>query len=243
MNIYVMKMNEVTTDDLVAAKNISKNNRLLLLTDEVGTMTCFLYPLLTSLKVTPEFIPLNEDIDAVSLAFILGTQCNNINGTLYLISNDNNLHSLNDIRFSTEKGIITVQIAASFNDVLPTKTKRSQGTAKKENISENIITSAPFSNIENETHPQENPEQADTVSEEPIIYEDAPEDFCSLLRSLPSGIEMEPYANILAESIRNTTDGFMSSLEFQIKMRLSPEMAELFSPILEEHIEELKSTL
>lgn len=240
-----MKMDEVTTDDLVAAKNITKNNRLLLLTDEAGTMTCFLYPLLTSLKVTPEFIPLNEDIDAVSLAFLLGTQCNNINGTLYLISNDTKLHSLNGIKFSTEKGTITVQIAASFDDVIPTKGRRSQGTVKKENVTENAITPAPFSNIENETCPQESQEQTDTdtISEEPIIYEDAPEDFCSLLRSLPSGTEMEQYANVLAESIRNTTDGFMSSLEFQIKMRLSPEMAKLFSPILEEHIEELKSTL
>lgn len=260
MNLYVMKMEDVTEEMLKTAKKIDRVDRLILLTDEKGTMSCFLYQALTELKVRPSFMAIPEELSPMSLAFLLGIESAGLNGTLYIVNNDL-LDSLNGISFPTADGKNTVSIVITddFQKIFE-KDKKSSGRGRKRDTESELdpaeivekgpkeTEEAPL-NIPEPEAPELPEEDTTTVSEAPqknaggnmdempfkaveIPVEMERPTSIELEKILMAAPELEQYKNEIQEAFDKSSKEVIGSFSFNLKMRLPDEAAKKVIEIL-----------
>ena len=71
-NVYIAYLDEITQDDLVTAKKIEADDKLILLTGDEPYMPCSYFYFLRDLNVEPEFVTIENNI--LITGFMLGLQ-------------------------------------------------------------------------------------------------------------------------------------------------------------------------
>lgn len=61
-NVYIAYLDEITQDDLVTAKKIEADDKLILLTGDEPYMPCSYFYFLRDLNVEPEFVTIENNI-------------------------------------------------------------------------------------------------------------------------------------------------------------------------------------
>lgn len=268
MDIYVMELDKLNSENLEEAKKITSKNRLLLLTDENGTMSCFLYPMLKALKVDPEFFPFTST-SPVLLAFFLGCQVADAEGNLFIITDVPDKYTdFKGTSFETNKGIISLYITDSISNALQLK-KGAKSRASADNSTTNqsdfvnepedqpfmdadpeFDSEVPELEMEDEdlSENQEDSFDEEIQSEEPdsipdddeTEYSPASAAFIAALNQIDSGnLLFKKYPEIIEEAIRQTPDTYIPALEMQLNMRLGEKNGELLYPIIEKHFDQL----
>ena len=257
MNVCVMKLNEVTPTDLEEAKKLSKGDRLIFLTDSQGTMSCFLLPLLQSLKIVPEYVVVDGNSIA-STIFFMGLQAADINGNYYIISKDEEFSDLNGMAYQHGKNTIKVFVVDNFikvgtgkstNTSLP-KTQKNKVTKKDKAVAELNLPEITIDSLDKKENSAESTQNI-TKETSLAIKESSPtEEFDFSVFNLPpapaifvkemSKYGLEKYADILAKCLAEASPKLFMTFEFIVETYVGKERAKSITSCLENDYDSLK---
>lgn len=88
MNIFIVKINEMTDNAWNFAEEISDEDRILFIPDTNGNIPYYVYSKLNSLSVAPEFFPVSSKDTLQNIVFSLALACCDADGTVYICSDD-----------------------------------------------------------------------------------------------------------------------------------------------------------
>ena len=124
-NIYIFKIEDFTEQDALLVKKFDKSDKVIFMPNETGMISYALFPILATWKTEPIFMqPIADCSDTEPMLFLLGLQCADCNGDLYIVMRDNPFKSLEACEFGTSKGHVCIHVAESLADVLPKKKTR-----------------------------------------------------------------------------------------------------------------------
>ena len=232
-NVFIiMDTNEMTDNDWLCAKKLDKNDRLIFMVSSSGMIPYQSIPYFCGLKKEPEIYPF-ADADIYAFSIFVGMQCASIvNGKCYIIeaaSQGKDFSDLDGICFKTDKNTINVKLTASLEDAFadkkgsPKKRTIKKETLEKENDKlEDSLARTEISIEENrdtELEVSSDFNSNDFSSENDTS--DCPEAFSKKLALLyPS---LSKYENEIYESVNESTEGVLSTLEFHLNMRLGED--------------------
>lgn len=211
-NVYIAYLDEITQDDLVTAKKIEADDKLILLTGDEPYMPCSYFYFLRDLNVEPEFVTIENNI--LITGFMLGLQCANQTGNIHIISSNEAYGDINDCSFTTAKGKISVNVYSSFADVFVTGSKKasSKSSSSKKNV----------------------------VEDDDTQYPPASEEFKNKLVEIDTKpYNLSAHAGVIAYCIKESTDETPGSLELQLCMRFGEKTGKTIAPTLNAHFSEL----
>lgn len=238
-NLYIVNIDDITIEDLEIAKDLDKTDRVLLLTNEDGTMPCRLFSGLSSLKSDIEFLTVpQKDISEISIGFMLGLKCYSVTGNIYILGKNNCYSNLSEIEFPTDKGQIVISYSDSFvslfaesNAEEPISTDTDSLCAPKKNSKklpdiEQLETDSDFLTNPNTEKPQ--------VSQEF-------KDFLSKLST--SSINLTLDCDSIAECIFHTTDDALVTLEFHLNSHFPKKRADSIYKAINPYFSQLRKLL
>lgn len=115
MNIFIVKINEMTDNAWNFAEEISDEDRILFIPDTNGNIPYYVYSKLNSLSVAPEFFPVSSKDTLQNIVFSLALACCDADGTVYICSDDKIFAPLNGSSFETrDGGTITIVTGADM---------------------------------------------------------------------------------------------------------------------------------
>lgn len=118
MNIFIVKINEMTDNAWNFAEEISDEDRILFIPDTNGNIPYYVYSKLNSLSVAPEFFPVSSNDALQNIVFSLALACCDADGTVYICSDDKIFAPLNGSSFETrDGGTITIVTGADMENL------------------------------------------------------------------------------------------------------------------------------
>ena len=232
-----MDIGDLTDGDWNAIKKIDKADKLIFMIPENGLMPYQSINHFYDMKTKPLFFPY-ADSEITIISFIIGTQVSGLmNGKCYIISAANFLFALDGFIFTQDKQCVEIKIFDTLENAVADK-KGGSARKNKSTTASAIGTVSLGVNVDSDIVLEEEMTKIDNTSEDDVVVS---MEFRNLLQlySTP-GVNLLKYATVLYESVQNTTEGVLSTFEFQLKMRLGEDIAVLVYPLLENHIEELK---
>lgn len=212
--IYVAYLDQINQDDLVLAKQIGSDDRLLLLTGTDPYMPCDFYYYLRDLNVEPEFATFENSM--LITGFMLGLQCANHTGKIIIISSDESYNEMNDCTFSATNGKISVSVFPSFSDAFDASEKKETNKASSK--------------------------ESKNIKEDAADYPPASDKFKKKLDDIDTKhFALSNNADCLAHCIRESADQTPGTLKMLLTMQFDEKTAKAISPILEDHFDELLS--
>lgn len=237
-NLFVMlETNEMNDDDWIAAKKIDKADSLIFLVPSTGMIPYQIMSHFYNLKKEPDIYPF-ADTDILALSFFLGLKCSNLGtGKCYVITSGHPIAELDEYSIEFDKVSIEIKIMdsleAALKDKKGNKAKKTTTTITAENIKKE--------ENEEEIIDENNAKQEETEIKSPNEVSDS---FIELLRKFSSPtVNLLSHKEELAECVRNSSEGVLDTLEFQIKMQIGLDYVEKYLPLLEDHLEELQTAL
>ena len=269
-NIYIFKIDDFTEEDAVLAKKLDKSDKVIFLPNQTGMISYTLFPIIGAWKVVPTFMqPIAAPMEDQAFVFLLGLQCANCNGNLYIVIRDNPLQSLDGCSFDTDRGTVVIHTAENLKDIIGT------GVKKKKESKKTTVLEQPLDNRESdepisESHEmmKDNGEGMQTVvneketgafekvsSDENTIdgigisddseYEEASAAFIKKIAALQkeTGLDLVGNVNALYECVKNDTEGVLADFEFQLQLRFVDSAVKPLNQLLEPHVNELKQLI
>lgn len=118
MNIFIVKINEMTDNAWNFGEEISDEDRILFIPDTNGNIPYYVYSKLNSLSVAPEFFPVSSKDTLQNIVFSLALACCDADGTVYICSDDKIFAPLNGSSFETrDGGTITIVTGADMENL------------------------------------------------------------------------------------------------------------------------------
>jgi hypothetical protein len=224
-NIYIFKIEDFTEQDALLVKKFDKSDKVIFMPNETGMISYALFPILATWKTEPIFMqPIADCSDTEPMLFLLGLQCADCNGDLYIVMRDNPFKSLEACEFGTSKGHVCIHVAESLADVLPKKKTR-QGKRLE---------------LAAENEPQ-------TANTEEEIYTDAlqtavPDKFANAIASIEAttGANLVNNMNEIYNCVKDSKDDLLPTFEFQLGMKFPADTVEILLRALEPSIDMLK---
>ena len=210
-NIYIFKIEDFTEQDALLVKKFDKSDKVIFMPNETGMISYALFPILATWKTEP-------------MLFLLGLQCADCNGDLYIVMRDNPFKSLEACEFGTSKGHVCIHVAESLAGVLPKKKTR-QGKRLE---------------LAAENEPQ-------TANTEEEIYTDTlqtavPDKFANAIASIEAatGVNLVNNMNEIYNCVKDSKDDLLPTFEFQLGMKFPADTVEILLRALEPSIDMLK---
>lgn len=224
-NIYIFKIEDFTEQDALLVKKFDKSDKVIFMPNETGMISYALFPILATWKTEPIFMqPIADCPDTEPMLFLLGLQCADCNGDLYIVMRDNPFKSLEACEFGTSKGHVCIHVAESLADVLPKKKTR-QGKRLE---------------LAAENEPQ-------TANTEEEIYTDdlqtaVPDKFANAIASIEAttGVNLVNNMNEIYNCVKDSKDDLLPTFEFQLGMKFPADTVEILLRALEPSIDMLK---
>lgn len=238
-NLFIIQnTNHMSDDDWVVMKKIDKADSIMFLVPGTGLIPYQALPHFYGLKKEPEIYPF-ADVEPMALSFFIGVKCSNIGtGKCYIITTNPKFEELDEFVFDFDKTSIEIKIMDNLEDAIKdkkgTRQKKSATTTVSDIEEQEIVESV--DNMEDETivNPVQAKETESQLSDE----------FIRLLQKYSSPtVNLLSHKDILAECVRNSSEGVLDTLGFQIKIQLGPDYVEKYLPLLEDHLEELQNSL
>lgn len=140
-NIYIFKIEDFTEQDALLVKKFDKSDKVIFMPNETGMISYALFPILATWKTEPIFMqPIADCSDTEPMLFLLGLQCADCNGDLYIVMRDNPFKSLEACEFGTSKGHVCIHVAESLAGVLPKKkTRQGKGWSWRRKMNRKLL--------------------------------------------------------------------------------------------------------
>lgn len=225
-NIYIFKIEDFTEQDALLVKKFDKSDKVIFMPNETGMISYALFPILATWKTEPIFMqPIADCSDTEPMLFLLGLQCADCNGDLYIVMRDNPFKSLEACEFGTSKGHGLHSCSRKSCRCACLKRRRSQGKRLE---------------LAAENEPQ-------TANTEEEIYTDTlqtavPDKFANAIASIEAttGVNLVNNMNEIYNCVKDSKDDLLPTFEFQLGMKFPADTVEILLRALEPSIDMLK---
>lgn len=258
MSLYIMKINELSERDLLDAANISKSNRILLITGSDGMMPCSFFSYLSELQVVPEFFQIDEPSDEFDEGLFIGMMVSGYRGDVNLIFkneyeqykklNGNQYEGNGQINIRIYKSIaecignreLNVMQPVSMVNEIENEDNVTTGSIENYNsdLEENMIPSEAFESFDDEesffsdSEIEFNDDFVEKIVSETVDGEEIPQEFGMALERIDiQRIGLIEKKDEIAKAIISSTPNVMSTLQFQLQMRLHEDNQEKLNSI------------
>lgn len=226
-NIYIFKVDDFTMQDAILAKKFDKTDKVIFMPNETGMINYTLIPIFNTWKTEPTFMqPIADNSDMEPLLFLLGLQCANCNGNLYIVIANNPFKTLDGCEFDTTKGNVSIHVAESLADIMPEKKRRQP--QRVEAVVEEYST-----------------ESSSTETYDDEQFEDAPEEFVEAIANIQNrtGVDLNNKVNGIYACIKDSKDDLLPTFEFQLSTKFDIDTVEILLGVLQPYINSLREML
>lgn len=235
-NLFIIQnTSEMNEEDWATTKKIDKSDAILFLVPSSGLIPYQALPHFYGLKKEPEIYPF-ADVEPMALSFFIGLKCSNLGtGKCYIITTESAFTELDELVFNFDKSSIEIKIMTNLEDAIKDK----KGTRQKK-----AATTAVTEKEQDIMAETDDMVVEDSNNDIHVTEYSLPEEFICLLRKYSSPtVNLLSHKDVLAECVRNSSEGVLDTLGFQIKIQLGPDYVETYLPLLEDHLEELQNSL
>ncbi len=220
--IYFIEIDGFSEQDAKLAKQFNEEDRVVFLPNETGQIDYMLIPSILSWKVEPFFYPpVNDERNNLALLFMIAMQCDEQTETVNIISKEEEFLTLDGYIIGTKNGELEIHVSDSLSELFRNISdggQKTEAAEKEPSVSYKYYGKNPDSD-----------------------YRQAPDAFINRLKEIEQEKKypLTPYANALYESLMESTDGVIATLEFQLQMRIKDDHVAEFLDVLQEYTEEL----
>ena len=258
-NIYIFRIDDFSEEDAIMAKKFDKSDKVIFMPNQTGMMMYSLFPLIGAWKIQPTFMqPIKDSIEKEPMLFVLGLQCANCNGNMYIVMRDNPFYALNGCEFDTLKGTVVIHVAEQLSDVLPARKSRQQKKqvqAESQDVADSVedeeenLEDAGVTGdegiTEDEGEETQVSDEEETVMYDDAQFEDAPDGFVKAIVNIQkqTGVNLIGRVNGLYECFKESKDDLLPTFEYQLNLRFDEEVVENYMAILQPYMEVLREAV
>lgn len=245
-NIYIFRVDDFTEQDAVLAKKFDKSDKVIFMPNKTGMISYTLFPLISAWKIAPTFMqPIADTTNKEPMLFLLGLQCANCNGNMFIVMKNNPFASLDGCEFETEKGTVNIHVAETLNEILPIRKSRTKNKdilpsneLDNENESENVNEAT----SDDEEYSDDN---YDDMQYDDTQYDDAPDNFIKTIANIQktTGANLLNKVNGIYDCLKESKDDLLPTLEFQMNAKFDENTVGELLNVLEPYMDSLRELI